>query len=313
MKNVLVVISVLCLMAGAAKADLLAEYLFDADMSDTSGNGYDGIGGGGAMVVGGKLLLAGGAYMDLPASFGAVNPFDGSGDFTIEMDFMSSTGGILMASAREFFEPEGEGEPGTYSATHAMSVWMWADEWEEDGEIFSEGEVIYDNFWVGAAGAGGDEQNPGDGEWHSLRIAYDADGGLIDSEWWEGPESEWDYGAWGDPEEDWDEDGTLWVGGEIPLPEDEWEETGLIEVTILDGQDWGWQGLFNPEIPDIHLDTVSLGRSLNEVFPYEELADPAEWAIGLDNVGIYNHYIPEPATMLLLGLGGLTVIGRRKS
>ena len=294
MKKALVIMSVLCLMAGAAKADLLAEYLFDADYSDTSGNGYDGIGGGGAMVVGGALLLAGGAYMDLPASFGTVNPFDGSGDFTIEMDFMSNTGGIFIASARDD-TPD----------NHAMSVWMWADEFE--------GEVIYDNFWVGAAGAGGDDQNPGAGEWHSLRVAYDADGGLLDSDWWEGPESEWNYAEWGDPEEDWDEDGTLWVGGEILLPEDEWEQTGLIEVSILDGQDWGWEGFFNPEIPDIHLDTVSLGRSLNAEFPYEELPDPAEWAIGLDNVRIYNHYIPEPATVLLLGLGGLAFIRRRRS
>ncbi len=285
--------SVLCLMAGAAKADLLAEYLFDADTSDTSGNGYDGIGGGGALVVGGALLLAGGAYMDLPASFGAVNPFDGSGDFTIEMDFMSNTGGILIASARDA-EPD----------NHSMSVWMWADEFE--------GEVIYDNFWVGAAGAGGDDQNPGDGEWHSLRIAYDTDGSVISEGWFESPASEWNC-EWGDPEEVWCEDDAVWVAGNAPLPEDEWEVGPLIEVTLLDGQDWAWTADFNPEIPDIHLDTVSLGRSLNAEFPYEELPDPAEWAIALDNVRIYNHYIPEPATVMLLGLGGLTLIRRRRS
>jgi hypothetical protein len=292
-------------VAGVAKAELLAEYLFDADTSD-SANDYDGIlSPDGAMVIGRALLLSGGGYMDLPASFGAVNPFDGSGDFTIEMDFMSNTGGIFIASAREPFEPWGEGEPDTYMGTHAMSVYMWAEP--------AEGEVVYDNFWVGAAGAGGEDYNPGDGAWHSLRVAYDADGGLLDSDWWEGPESEWDYGAWGDPEEDWDENGTLWVGGEILLPEEEWEQTGLIEVTLLDGQDWAWEGLFNPDIPDIHLDTVSLGRSLNEEFPYEELPEPAGWAIGLDNVRIYNHYIPEPATVMLFGFGGLALIRRRRS
>ena len=295
MKKLLFIVLVLCLTVGAARADLLAEYLFDVDTSDTA-NGYLGIlSPDGSMVIQGALLLAGGGYMDLPASFGAVNPFDGSGDFTIEMDFMSNTGGIFISSARD-----------NTPDNHAMSVYMWTDP--------AEGEVFYDNFWVGAAGAGGEDYNPGDGAWHSLRVAYDADGGgLITEEWVEGPESEWNYAEWGDPEDDWDEDGTPWVGGEILLPEEEWYEVGLIEVTLLDGQDWAWEADFNPEIPDIHLDTVSLGRSLNGEFPYEDLPDSAGWAIGLDNVRIYNHYIPEPATMILLGLGGLGLLRRRRN
>jgi len=238
---VAVAILALCLMAGGAKADVLAEYLFDADYSDTSGNGYDGIPGGGAQVVGGKLVLAGGAYMDLPASFGTVNPFDGSGDFTIEMDFMASAGdGILISSARDD-TPD----------NHSMAVFV-STGW---------GDVEYDNFWVNWAGTGRDGFP--DGEWHSLRVAYDD----------------------GHP----------------------------IEVTILDGQDWWTQpGNFNPNIPDIHLDTVSLGRSLNAEYPYEVLSDPAEWAIELDNVRIYNHYIPEPATVMLLGLGGLALLRKKR-
>ncbi|MGD8499970.1 MAG: PEP-CTERM sorting domain-containing protein [Phycisphaerales bacterium] len=293
MKKLLFFVLVLCLTAGVARADLLAEYLFDADASDSVG-GYDGTLSPGALIFGGTLFLSGGAYMDLPGSFSAVNPFDGSGDFTIEMDFLSDTGGIFIASARDD-TPD----------NHAMAVYMWTEP--------AEGEVIYDNFWVGAAGAGGEDLNPGDGAWHSLRVAYDADGGLITEDWVESPDFEWDYAAWGDPEDEWEDDGVTWFGKEIVLPEEEWYETGLIEVTLLDGQDWAWEGVFNPEIPDIHLDTVSLGRSLNAEFPYEELPDPAGWAIGLDNVRIYNHYIPEPATVMLLGLGGLALIRRRRS
>jgi hypothetical protein len=285
MKRALVIISALCLMAGAAKADLLAEYLFDADYSDTSGNGYDGIPGGGAIVVGGVLLLSGGAYMDLPASFGTVNPFDGSGDFTIEMDFMSNTDGILISSARDD-TPD----------NHAMAVFLHTG-WSE---------VDYDNFWVGAAWAGRDGLL--DGEWHSLRVAYDHDH-LMTEGWIELPASEWNC-EW-EAIEAWCEDDILWVGGIGPLAEP--EAGPLIEVTILDGQDWTETGDFNPNIPDIHLDTVSLGRSLNAVYPYEILSDPAEWAIALDNVRIYSHYIPEPATMMLLGLGGLALIRRRRS
>ena len=246
MKRVLFVVLALCLMAGTANAALLAEYLFTTDTKDTA-NGFDGIlSPDGASVVGGALILTGGGYMDIP--LGGDNPFDGSGDFTIEMDVKSTTGGILISSARDDV-------PGH----HSMSVYMWTN--------LEEGEVVYDNFWVGAAGAGGETgtgNNPGDGEWHSLRVIYDTDGPLI-------------------------------------------------EVTLLDGQDWAWTADFNPLIPDIHLDTVSLGRSLNEEFPYEELDPPAGWAIALDNVRIYNHAVPEPATLMLLGLGGLGLLRRRRS
>jgi len=235
---VAVAILALCLMAGGAKADLLAEYLFDADYSDTSGNGYDGIPDGDAQVVDGKLELTGGAYMDLPASFGTVNPFDGSGDFTIEMDFMASAGdSILMSSSRD-----------DTPANHSMAVYT-STGWRS---------VEIDNFYVGWAGT--DKDGFPDSEWHSLRVAYD-------------------------------------------------HSQPMMEVTILGEEGWSSSpGYWNPDVPDIHLDTVSLGRSLNAEYPYEVLSDPAGWAIELDNVRIYNHYIPEPATMLLLGLGGLALL-----
>ena len=241
----------LCLITAPAMADKLAEFTFDADTADTAG-GFNGILGSGATVADGYLTLDGGGYMDLPAAFGAVNPFDGSGDFSILMDFKSTTGGILMSSARD-----------NTPDNHAMSVYMLTGP--------DEGEVLYDNFWVGAAGAGGETgtgNNPGDGLWRSVLITYDADG----------------------------TDGT----------------SPLIEVSLLDGQDWDWAGDFGADIPDIALDTVRIGGSLNAEFPYEELPDPGDWILAVDNIRIYNEVVPEPATLLLFALGGAGLIRRRR-
>jgi len=77
-------------LAGTAQAGLLAEFTFDTDATDTAG-GHDGILSS-ATVAGGVLTLDAGGYMDLAATFGAVNPFDGSGDFRIEMDYKTTAG-----------------------------------------------------------------------------------------------------------------------------------------------------------------------------------------------------------------------------
>jgi hypothetical protein len=84
-------------LAGTAQAALLAEFTFDTDAADTAG-GHDGIVTSGT-VAGGVLTLDAGGYMDLAATFGAVNPFDGSGDFRIEMDYKTTAACTLIGSA----------------------------------------------------------------------------------------------------------------------------------------------------------------------------------------------------------------------
>lgn len=129
---------------------------------------------------------------------------------------------------------------------------MWTNEWE--------GEVMYDSFYIGSAGTGGETDNglnPGDGEWHIFVANYDAD-----------------------------------------------EE--FIDIHLLDGEDWSWQGWFNPDIPAIEEDTFRIGGSLNATYPYEE--DVGDFVGDLDNIRIYDEVITEEGEIRwLAGLGDLVV------
>jgi hypothetical protein len=142
---------------------LLAEFTFDTDTTDTAGGyGYDGILGAGATVSNGVLTLDNGGFMDLAAAFGDVNPFDGSGDFTIEMDYKATTGNTLISSARD----------ATTTANHSMAVYLTQYNDNED-------RLYYDNWYVGAARirAFADQGNDlTDGQWRTVRVTYDADG-----------------------------------------------------------------------------------------------------------------------------------------
>lgn len=148
-------------LAGLANADLVVGYGFDGDLSDGSGNSYDGIPIGtvafSSDVPPGKsgqsLVLAGTNHVEVPIN--DVNPFDGTGEFTIVAWFKSdATGGMILSSARDD-TPD----------NHSMALFLGADELE--------GEVVYDNFWVAMIGAYGPYD---DNEWHHVAVTYTPDG-----------------------------------------------------------------------------------------------------------------------------------------
>ena len=204
----------LALIADAwLSAPLAVEYTFDAGLSDTSGNGRDGVGQNNPVVQGGMLNLDGTSFVDIP--LGADNPFDGSQDFSIALDFRADAPSLLFSSARN-----AEGD------NHAMSIWV--HNWDEPDW----GEVIYDQFFVGGMSA---EDNPLDGEWHTVVVTYSAEQEML--------------------------------------------------AIYLDG-DPGGTGEWNPEIPNIAEDTVRIGGSLNEEFPYEEGVSDLSGSI--DNVRIFS-------------------------
>ncbi|MHC4116454.1 MAG: LamG-like jellyroll fold domain-containing protein [Planctomycetota bacterium] len=190
-----------------------AEYTFDTDLSDTSGNDRTGVDVNSPAVQGGVLTLDGTNFVDIP--LGADNPFDGSQDFSIALDFQTQMPSLLFSSARDD-TPD----------NHAMSIFV--HNWDEPDW----GEVIYDQFYIGAAGS---EDNPLDGQWHSVVVTYSAADELI--------------------------------------------------RVYLEGEP-GWDGEWNPEIPDIADDTVRIGGSLNSVYPYDE--GVGDLVGSIDNVRIFS-------------------------
>jgi len=138
------------------KRPLSVEYTFDTGFSDTSGNNRHGVDQNNPTVANGVLTLNGTNFVDIP--LGIDNPFDGSRDFSIAVDFKTNIASILLSSARD-----------NDRDNHPMSIFV--HHWDEP--FWSE--AIYDNYTIGVATA---EDDPIDGQWHNVVVTYDAD-----SEW----------------------------------------------------------------------------------------------------------------------------------
>jgi hypothetical protein len=137
-------------------ADLLVEYLFDTNLDDTSSNGYHAIGVNEPNVHDGILTLDGNDFVDIPLE-GGNNPFDGSTDFSIVIEFRTSGPGVLISSA----DPCEPNDPNNHSMAlfvHYLS--------EKNYQT-----VIHGNNSLGGAGA---KDSALDDQWHQVVTTYDA-------------------------------------------------------------------------------------------------------------------------------------------
>ena len=153
MKKLLLIV-VAVMIGGTAHAELIVAYGFDGSLADVSGNGYDGIGDGAIAYAadvpeglsGQSLVLDGDSTVEAPIS--EINPFDGSGDFSIAVWFKTQEPGIIISSARD-----------NTSDNHSLAVF-----------ILDDGEVVADNFWVAAANS--ETVGFNDGQWHHVVVLY---------------------------------------------------------------------------------------------------------------------------------------------
>ncbi len=167
--------------SSSAEADLLALYQFEGSTTADapvkqgafSGQVFNGIATGGGVTLsgdvpgvngGGQSLMLGGDgnFIDLPIN--AVNPFDGSQDFTVTTWFKTTGNGdksIILSSAR-----------GNVGGDHAMAFHTGP---ACCGQAWSSGALIVDNFFVSQVGVGNDQGvNVEDGNWQFGAMTYAA-------------------------------------------------------------------------------------------------------------------------------------------
>ncbi|MCH8219487.1 MAG: LamG domain-containing protein, partial [Planctomycetes bacterium] len=135
---------------------LAAEFTFESGLLDTSGNMRHGKGRNNPLAQNGVLTLADGSAMDIP--LGTDNPFDGTRDFSVAMDFQTNSPGTLLSSARNDMPDN-----------HAMAIYLDRD---LDEPFWAE--VVYENFRVGNTNAEDDEFFFDPSLWHRLVVTYDA-------------------------------------------------------------------------------------------------------------------------------------------
>ena len=156
------------IFSATASAVLIADFDFESVSGDSVPN--NGIGPAGLLLDGASVangvLSVDGLHSGLDIPLGALSPFDGDADWSVQFDFRTEDegGGPLFSSDNSVCEDE------CNDAVAAGAVNIF---------ITGEGEVTTDAWFIGAIGAFGEDDQPlNDGEFHTVRLDYTADGGL---------------------------------------------------------------------------------------------------------------------------------------
>jgi len=136
----------------------------------------------------------------------------------------------------------------------------------------------------------------------------------------EGPLSEWE-GTYGDPMETWDEEGEVWGWAAYEVPLDEWDYGTYGDPMYTWDDSLPHEGEFWFDGERISSQVLDDGWLLDVWAVTIEPNPEMEWWEGgleegsvlIDQIVIETIcYVPEPATMVLLGLGSLLMIRRKR-
>ena len=170
--------------------NLLVEYLFDTDYSDTSGNGFHGQPSATLThVANGYLTIENtGGYVDIP--FGASNPFHGPTDFSIFINYrLDAIAMTALMTSTDPCLPTDWDDPNVVDIDAVLTTYspmMLYLEQRHTGSPSAPDDITfyYDNFFKGGTNVAKSEVE-GIGSWHSVAVTYDADGGVCPDEPWD--------------------------------------------------------------------------------------------------------------------------------
>jgi hypothetical protein len=285
MKKLIIVLAVV-LAAPLYAVGPVAVWNFEGNMLDTSGVGVAADGTGGTVVAD---PLASGTR--------------GVGVLEINNDTMTTP----VASEPKF----------DHVSHSAISFWVHTPTWND-----------WWDFTLGKGGNGAPrafiDSNPGtDGvantaddlqyifTYASLERGAGAGGGVIDIS----------PGAWGNP---WGRTDQMWhhIGIQV-RPYNDGTADGFAAEIFVDGVAAGWadtqSGLEFDVVGILQTDAVfEIGNNANwqgyldDVVVWDGWADASVWAeIAAGNTGVYDQFVPEPATLALLGLGAVLIRKRK--
>jgi len=259
-------------------ANLMVEYLFDTDFSDTSGNNYHGVGSTAftPTVSSGVMSVTEGGYVDVEGDFNSLNAFSGSKDYSIVITYKSGEKAqmALITSvdpcmATTWDDPNIDTEA---SFQYYSPLMLYVIQAHSGGPSNPDDlTFVHDNFYK--AGANVDKTVQGGiGSWRSVAATYDADGGICPD----------------------DADPNLCTPG---------QQTGLVTV-YLDGTP-GDAANYDPNIPvDSIDDVVRIGTSINAL--HMEDIESAAYVGDINDIRIYDSALSHAEVLYLAGIADPT-------
>jgi len=258
--------------------NLVVEYLFDTDFSDTSGNNYHGVGSAAftPTVSSGVMNVTSGGYVDVEGDFNSLNAFSGSKDYSIVITYKSDTQAqmALMTSvdpcmATTWDDPNIDTEA---SFQYYSPLMLYVIQAHSGGPANPDDlTFVHDNFYKDGSNVAKTVQG-GIGSWHSVAATYDADGGTCPP----------------------DADPNLCTPG---------QPTGLVTV-YLDGTP-GDAANYDPNVPEDSVDdVVRICTSINTL--HMEDIESAAYVGDINDIRIYDSALSHAEVLWLAGRRDMT-------
>jgi hypothetical protein len=168
--------------------NLIVEYLFDTDFSDTTGNNYHGVPSAAfsPTVSAGVMSVTSGGYVDVEGDFNSLNQFSGSKDYSIFITYRSlqesagiEEGALSLITSCDPCLPSTWDDPNLEEWAAMYYSPLMVKTWQVPGTKKAPDDTIgaMCDYWWKEGSVIERAQLGGIGQWHSVAATYDADAG----------------------------------------------------------------------------------------------------------------------------------------